>query len=310
MRNEDIAQIGQITKEQTTPVIVVESLSLPELNQRIKACDWLQTISLDTLADKLPRMGHGLGLLSPPADFHYSKQAALDALAERIWPLIQTKGQIKSTNSMSIFGLGKQWILAVNQTIAVNKHDYNITKRFYLEGDDPRNANLLRSSLVLADQAQARSLAKLSPAPPPLIVAGAAENQSSPSAPAAATPAAQTRLSKEDEVSLMLKAWLKAWNTKNLRQYMSYYAGNFRSDKGQNYAAWKTHKTNLFRTYKTINVKADNIAISFKNDRSAVITFRQDYRSDWTRDTGIKTLNIVKREGRWLIVGESWVAGK
>jgi flagellar basal body L-ring protein FlgH len=90
---------------------------------------------------------------------------------------------------------------------------------------------------------------------------------------------------------------------------MSYYANDFRSDKGQNYAAWKTHKANLFRTYRTITVKADNITITFENDQKAEITFRQDYRSDWTRDIGLKTLNLVKQEGRWLILGESWVAG-
>jgi hypothetical protein len=256
-------------------------------------------------------MGHGLGLLNPPADFHYSKQASLDALAERIWPLAQNKGQVKNTNGMSIFGLGEQWVLVVNQTISINKHDYNVTKRFYLEGDDPRKANLVRSSLVLETQVQARDLAKMAPESPPVtLAAGTAPSSSSqpPAAAAQTVPLASPAISREDEVRLMVKTWLEAWNNKNLNQYMSYYANNFRSDKGQNYTAWKNHKANLFRVYKTINVRASNMSITFKNDQSAEITFRQDYRSDWTRDNGIKTLKVVKQNGRWLIISESWVA--
>jgi adhesin transport system outer membrane protein len=107
----------------------------------------------------------------------------------------------------------------------------------------------------------------------------------------------------------MFKNWLRAWENKNLNNYMSYYANNFKSDKGQNYSAWKNHKAELFRVYKTIRIKADNLAIKFKNDNNAEITFKQYYRSDWTRDTGIKTLEIIKRNGRWLIMRESWIAG-
>ncbi|MDR1396792.1 MAG: L,D-transpeptidase [Desulfarculales bacterium] len=318
MRNEDIAHLGELIKEQVTPVIVVESLSLPELNQRIKACDWLQTISSLYLSAQVPRVGYGLGLLNPPGDFHYSKQPTLDLLGEKIWRWAQMKGQVKTTTGMSVFGLGNQWVLVANQIISINRQDYNITRRFYLEGDDPRQAGLIRSSLILDNQNQARDLAKAAPEVPPLAVANnAAISSNSAPNPAtgkdsgtagtiAASPPEQSQ--RDDEVRLMLKNWLAAWGSKNLNNYMSYYANDFKSDRGQNYSAWKNHKTELFRVYKTIRIRTDNLVIKFKNDNNAEITFKQYYRSDWTRDVGIKTLEIVKRNRRWLITRESWVA--
>jgi hypothetical protein len=219
--------------------------------------------------------------------------------------------------------LGNQWVLVVNQIISINKQDYSITRRFYLEGTDPRQAGLVRSSLILDNQSQARDLAKAAPELPPLVMANnpAALSSSAPSQTIdrdsepghntmANSPPEQDQVagSREDEIKLMFKNWLAAWESKNLNNYMSYYANEFKSDKGQTYSAWKNHKSELFRVYKIIRIKADNLTIKFKNDNNAEITFKQHYRSDWTRDIGIKTLEIIKRNGRWLIMRESWIS--
>ena len=329
MRNEDIARIEELIKEQVTPVVVVESLSLPELNQRIRACDWLRYISLDKLSATTPRMGNGLGLLNPPSGFHYSKQPSLDMLGEKIWLLAQAKDQVKSTTTtgMSIFGLGDHWVLAANQVLRIGQQDYNITKRFYLEGSDPRQANLVRTSWVLDNQAQARTLAQM--APPPVLTVAVNNNPPPPPSPPEVKPetiadqplanaekpahtpqvsVSQSPPSAEAQLQKTLKDWLSAWSSKNLNAYMTFYAASFKSDKGQDYAAWKSHKANLFRTYKTISARASNVVIKVRSENRAEIIFTQHYRSDWHKDTGVKTLDLILQNGRWLIVKESWYA--
>lgn len=178
MRNEDIALVGELIKDQVTPVIIVESLSLPELNQRIKACEWFSHIDVDEMAARPARMGQGLGLLNPPPGFHYSNQPGLDAIGEKLWGFTQPAGKaILNTTGMSIFGLGNQWVLVANQKMKVNNREYDITRRLYLEGSDPRNASLLRTSWVVKDKAEARALAALAPKVTPPIVLAAAEPQ-------------------------------------------------------------------------------------------------------------------------------------
>ncbi len=333
MRNEDVALVGELIKEQVTPVIIVESLSLPELNQRIKACEWLSNINVDEMAARPARMGQSLGLLNPPAGFHYSRQPALNAIGEKLWGFTQASGKARMrTVGLSIFGLGNQWVLVANQSMKVDRQEYSIIRRLYLEGSDPRNAALLRTSWVLADQAQAKALAALAPTAPSVMLA-AASPRPAPAVPGAGSPApvsipapaappplspapalaptatdsAAVTISSEEQLRQVLKNWLNAWSGKNLNAYMAFYASDFMSDTRQDFKAWRDHKQNLFRTYATIAVKASEVKIKITNDRNAEIAFKQNYRSDWHQDVGYKTIQLrLERDGRWLIVSESW----
>jgi hypothetical protein len=311
MRNEDIALVGELIQEQVTPIIIVENLSLPDLNQRIKACNWIDGINIEKMAAAPARMGQGLGLLNPPAGFHYSKQSALDAIGDKLWGFTtQANSNSVRTTGVSIFGLGTQWVLAANQVMQVGKQDYNLVKRLYMEGSDPKEAALLRTSWVLDHQAQAQALAALAPALPSRVLAAndavVPPSTTIPSEVQLGQQTAAANMSPEEQLQQLLKNWLFAWSSKNIKSYMAFYAPEFMSAQGQNFHAWKSHKTSLFRTYKNIVVIASNIDINVTGF-NAVITFKQNYRSDWHQDVGYKTLKLKLTDaGQWLIVNESW----
>jgi ketosteroid isomerase-like protein len=129
-----------------------------------------------------------------------------------------------------------------------------------------------------------------------------------PSAPAAppAAPAASAKATPEDQLRQMLAQWVKAWEGKNLNSYISYYAPDFRA-QGMDREAWRKHKAYLNNVYKIIGVEARDVRVEMVGTKARVI-FTQHYRSDWHRDVGRKSLELVLRGGHWQITRENWEA--
>jgi len=107
-----------------------------------------------------------------------------------------------------------------------------------------------------------------------------------------------------ESIPAMVAGWLKAWSSKDLKRYGSYYHRGFVS-QGMNKRQWLAHKARLNKKYRSISVSASDLRIDQGRDRSTV-SFIQNYRSNVYRALGIKTL-ILRREGdRWKIFRESW----
>lgn len=102
----------------------------------------------------------------------------------------------------------------------------------------------------------------------------------------------------------MLAAWTSAWQNKQLDQYMSFYAREFRGS-GKNRRQWQKHKSYLNRTYKKITVRLEDVKVKV-NGKRAQVGFIQHYSSDWYSDLGLKHLQRVFRDGRWPIRSETW----
>ena len=102
----------------------------------------------------------------------------------------------------------------------------------------------------------------------------------------------------------MLRHWAAAWQGKQLKRYIGYYASDFHSG-GMNRRAWYRHKRYLAKVYKVIRVEAKNVRVKVRG-RAATVRFTQYYRSDWHRDVGTKTMQLVYRRGKWQIKSETW----
>jgi ketosteroid isomerase-like protein len=102
----------------------------------------------------------------------------------------------------------------------------------------------------------------------------------------------------------MVQDWLKAWQSKNLSRYMSYYAADFRAE-GKSKEQWREHKAYLNKVYDEIEVTARNLEVDFQGGR-AEVRFVQHYRSDWHQDVGAKRLVLERRGKDWRIVSETW----
>ena len=103
-----------------------------------------------------------------------------------------------------------------------------------------------------------------------------------------------------------LQNWSHSWQNKNINQYFSHYHQNFFDQKKGNLKQFKTYKRNVFYQPGNPQIAISHANIT-QNDKYAVITFIQDYRSNTVSDTGRKTLYLVKDEYyNWKIVAERW----
>lgn len=108
----------------------------------------------------------------------------------------------------------------------------------------------------------------------------------------------------EERLLAFLQGWVKAWESRDVNEYMSYYSRRFRA-YGMNYRQWRAYKRSLARKYRAIDVEINAIRMMIKGSR-AQITFRQKYYSDQFHDDGIKTMSLRYESGGWKIKREDW----
>ncbi len=112
-------------------------------------------------------------------------------------------------------------------------------------------------------------------------------------------------LKKEsDEIAKIIEGWLKAWSLKDIRRYGDYYAKEFRS-QGMNRKSWLKHKNKLNKKYKYIKVSKKNLRIQ-DGKKKSIATFILTYKSPEYKSYGRKRLVLIKENGRWKILRETF----
>ena len=110
--------------------------------------------------------------------------------------------------------------------------------------------------------------------------------------------------SRRKEVLKTLQDWAAAWSSKNVDAYLSFYAGDYKTPKGESRADWDTARKERISAPKSIKVTTSNAKVSFTDDNHATVSFRQSYRASHLSNSASKTLSLVKTEGKWLIQEE------
>jgi tetratricopeptide (TPR) repeat protein len=143
------------------------------------------------------------------------------------------------------------------------------------------------------------------PAPPP------APAQPAPDSKAAAVmaaanpePAAKQATDPRAEVLAAVGAWARAWSRQDVGAYLSHYAPDFKTPRGQPRSAWEQLRRSRVAAPKSIAVEINSPEVALESDTTARVTFRQVYRSDRFKGSSDKTLDMVKTGGRWLIQQE------
>lgn len=108
-----------------------------------------------------------------------------------------------------------------------------------------------------------------------------------------------TKQQVEAEIRNFITTWLTSWQTGDMETYKSCYLPGFTS-RGMNLDAWIAYKTELFRKNKNIDIIISDLQILIRNHQATAV-FIQKYRSSLFRDTGKKTLELKKINGRWGI---------
>jgi len=136
------------------------------------------------------------------------------------------------------------------------------------------------------------------------------EKGAPPDTSVAATPSATTRAApntaptKDDTVNSTVLAWASAWSGKNVAAYLSFYAVDFKTPGGEPRAAWEQARTERINRPKQIEVVISDLGIQFISADEAQAKFKQSYRSDTLKNKTIKTLTLVKENGKWRIQQE------
>jgi tetratricopeptide (TPR) repeat protein len=106
------------------------------------------------------------------------------------------------------------------------------------------------------------------------------------------------------EVLKAINAWAQAWSNRDVDAYLSHYAKDFKTPKGQSRSAWEKTRRARVGGAKSISVELDSPTVTIKGPDQASVTFRQAYRSDTFQSTSRKTLQLIRSDGRWLIQDE------
>jgi tetratricopeptide (TPR) repeat protein len=106
------------------------------------------------------------------------------------------------------------------------------------------------------------------------------------------------------EVSKAIEAWAAAWTRKDVKAYLARYAKDFKVPSGASRTSWETERNQRINKPGKISVDVDNIKVSVDAADQVTARFRQHYKSATLSSSTTKTLVLVKRDGKWLIVQE------
>lgn len=150
---------------------------------------------------------------------------------------------------------------------------------------------------VLLDKASlpAPTLAAATPAPAPVP------------APAPSVPASQALC---DAVAPSVEKWIAAWNSKDLKGYLSAYADNFVPAQGLSRTQWENLRTKRVGKQGGISTVLKNITPAQCNGKTTEVSFTQEYGSEDYRDTVEKTLSMEYVGGAWRILKETVTKGR
>ncbi len=300
LANGDLGRIGPVIRDQSTPVLILNHFQLPTHKERESACQFLQELRSNNMATGGESPGHDLALRQGKGIYKGAKTLAEKLAAFDENNIADVKTEVVGT---ALWRAGKQWVVLTNLKLSASKRQsVRALRRMYFTGDSPQTLALVRSQWLLDDIKSAKMLASWLPSH--TTVASVAPVKAPPAADTAKPQAVE--VSPEDQIKGMLQDWLAAWQNKKLKYYMSFYASDFKSD-GLNKRAWQQKKAHLNKVYKNLKIHAKDIKISIDGD-SATVIFTQYYKSDWHTDVGKKTMSLVKRKGRWQILGEEWTA--
>jgi hypothetical protein len=99
------------------------------------------------------------------------------------------------------------------------------------------------------------------------------------------------------------RAWLAAWEAKNVAAYLAAYAPDFVPADGSSREAWAAARQRAVSGAQAIRIVTSNEAFTFPgaSQSQATSRFRQSYRSSNYADVVEKTIEWAHVGGRWLI---------
>jgi hypothetical protein len=99
-------------------------------------------------------------------------------------------------------------------------------------------------------------------------------------------------------------AWSAAWENRRVDDLLALYAEEFTPPDGLSREAWETQVRERLNEPGFILVAVSGLDVSFPQIDRATATFYRSIRSDSNNETGRLALDLIARDGGWLIVGQ------
>ena len=98
--------------------------------------------------------------------------------------------------------------------------------------------------------------------------------------------------------------WIKAWSTRDMTSYISFYDQKF-TNAGKNLASYERYKKAVFGSYKSMTVKISNLRV-ITHPKYALVMMNQEFKGDERfKSNGRKMVYMQKSsDGAWKIVRE------
>jgi ketosteroid isomerase-like protein len=141
--------------------------------------------------------------------------------------------------------------------------------------------------------------------PIPQPVAKPTENPVEKPTDKAAAKAATARIVEQqrNDALTLVTIWAKAWSNKDVKTYLAQYGADFQPPKAQTRKQWAEERRARIEEKGRISVDIDSPKVSIKGD-TAIVRFRQSYKSDNLKINAGKTLVLNRQGNRWMIVQE------
>lgn len=107
------------------------------------------------------------------------------------------------------------------------------------------------------------------------------------------------------EIETQVRSWAAAWSAKDYSAYTGFYAPTFTPDGGLSREDWDQLRRARISPRERIAVTVDALRVRMDGEDRAIAEFEQTYRSNIYNDRVVKTLEMIKVEGKWLINRES-----
>ncbi|MDD3326312.1 MAG: nuclear transport factor 2 family protein [Zoogloea sp.] len=120
-----------------------------------------------------------------------------------------------------------------------------------------------------------------------------------PAAPASPPTAAEA----DKAIGEQVQSWAAAWQRKAIDDYLGHYAPDFQPAGKLAHADWLAQRRQRLSRPGTLSVDIDKLQIRQSGDMASA-RFQQTYRSDAQALVDSKTLELVRRNGQWLILRE------
>ena len=151
-----------------------------------------------------------------------------------------------------------------------------------------------------AKPAAAATPAPAKPAAAPVKTAAAPVKTAQVTKTAKAAPAPAATDNKA-EVLKAVRGWASAWSAQDVKQYLGFYAPDFKTPRGMSRKAWESFRHDRLGKPKYIHVKVIHPHVKFTDAKHAVVTFRENYRASNYRTVVRKVLHMEHTGGQWLI---------